>query len=157
MMISMQSVENLVNRPAKSVDDLGFLQLVGGALVMSGVAMEVSGSSRPASGSEHLISHAYDQVAGKPLLHGLQVGVASLGTMWLQRNPHRETVLRVFAETGFADFMADNRLDRRDFLEAISLAPSIKPGYHTVLSQPGAVQKLQEYVAGDSFWHAYLA
>jgi len=157
VMISLQSVANLVNHPVKSVGDLGFLQLVGGALVMSGVAMEVSGSSRPASGSEHLISHAYDQVAGTPSMHGLQVGVASLGTMWLQRNPHRETVLRVFADTGFADFMAANRLDRRDFLEAIRVAPSIKPGYYTVLSQPGAVQKLQEHVDSDPFWNAYLA
>jgi len=157
VMISMQSVENLVNHPVKSVGDLGFLQLVGGALVMSGVAMEVSGSSRPASGSEHLISHAYDQVAGRPSLHGLQVGVASLGTMWLQRNPRSETVLRVFADTGFTEFMADNRLDRGDFLEAIRVAPSIKPGYYTVLSQPGAVQKLQEHVESDSFWNAYLA
>lgn len=46
--------------------------------------MEVSGSSRPASGSEHLISHAYDQVAARPTMHGIQVGVASIGTMLLQ-------------------------------------------------------------------------
>jgi len=156
-MISLQSVANLVNHPVKAISDLGFLQLVGGALVMSGVAMEVSGSSRPASGAEHLISHAYEQVAGKPSMHGLQVGVAALGTMWLQNNPDRETVLHVFKETGFTEFMSDNKLDRGAFLEAIRLAPSVKPGYYTVLSQPGAVGKLQEYVASDPFWDAYLA
>ena len=52
VMISLQSVENLVNHPDKALDDLHFLQLVCGALVMRGVAMEVAGSSRPASGSE---------------------------------------------------------------------------------------------------------
>ena len=156
VMISLQSVANLVNHPVKAIDDLRFLQLVGGALVMSGVAMEVSGSSRPASGSEHLISHAYDQVANPPSMHGLQVGVASLGTLWLQHNPDRDTVLQVFKETGFTDFMGENKLDRDGFLEAIRLAPSIKPGYHTVLSQPGAVTTLIDYVASDPFWDAYL-
>jgi glycerol-1-phosphate dehydrogenase [NAD(P)+] len=161
VMISLQSVANLVNHPVKAIDDLRFLQLLCGALVMSGVAMEVSGSSRPASGSEHLISHAYDQIASRPSLHGLQVGVASLGTMWLQNNPDRDTVLRVLEDTGFTAFLtdtqADNRLDRAQFVEAIGLAPSMKPGYHTVLSQPGAVDKLQEYVATDQFWDPYLA
>ena len=157
VMISLQSVANLVNQPVKAINDLGFLQLVCGALVMSGVAMEVSGSSRPASGGEHLVSHAYDQIASRPSMHGLQVGVATLATMWLQQNPDRDTVLQVFKETGFTEFMADNKLDRGAFLEAIRLAPSIKPGYHTVLSQPDAVGKLQEHVAGDPFWDAYLS
>jgi glycerol-1-phosphate dehydrogenase [NAD(P)+] len=76
--------------------------------------------------------------------------------MWLQRNPDRETVLRVLEDTGFTEFMADNKLDRDQLLEAIRIAPSVKPGYHTVLSQPGAVERLQEYVASDPFWDAYL-
>jgi glycerol-1-phosphate dehydrogenase [NAD(P)+] len=118
--------------------------------------MEVSGTSRPASGSEHLISHAYDQVASKPSMHGLQVGVAALGTMWLQHNPHRDTVLQVFKQTGFTDFMGEHKLDRTAFLEAIRLAPSVKPGYYTVLSQPGALATLLEYVESDPCWDAYL-
>jgi glycerol-1-phosphate dehydrogenase [NAD(P)+] len=89
-MIALQSVENLVNHPDKSIEDLGFLQLVCGALVMSGVSMEVAGSSRPASGSEHLISHAYDRLAARPRMHGEQVGVATIATTWLQDNPQRD-------------------------------------------------------------------
>ncbi len=119
--------------------------------------MEVSGSSRPASGSEHLISHAYDRIAPSPSQHGLQVGVASLATMWLQENPRRATVLKVFEESGFTAFMADHRLDRESFLAAIRGAEQIRPGYVTVLGRPGAVQRLTEYVANDPFWDAYLA
>jgi glycerol-1-phosphate dehydrogenase [NAD(P)+] len=156
VMISLQSVTNLVSHPVKEVDDLAFLQLVAGALVMSGVAMEVCGSSRPASGSEHLISHAYDRLADPPSLHGLQVGVATLGTLWLHESPARETVLRVFEETGFTSFMRDHRLEREVFVEAIAAAPGIRPGYHTVLSEPGAVRRLQEHVADDPFWDDYL-
>ena len=142
VMISLQSVENLVNHPDKSLDDLRFLQLVCGALVMSGVAMEVAGSSRPASGSEHLISHAYEQLAPTPSLHGLQVGVATLATTWLQGNPAHATVLRVFEETGFTAHLAENRLDRAAFVEAVRLAPTVKPGYYTVLSRPEARDRL---------------
>jgi glycerol-1-phosphate dehydrogenase [NAD(P)+] len=156
VMISMQSVANLVNHPVRRVDDLDFLQLVAGALVMSGVAMEVSGSSRPASGSEHLISHAYDRIAPQPSQHGLQVGVATLGTLWLQESPHRSTVIRFLEETGFTDFMSSHRLERAAFLRAIEEAPGIRPGYHTVLSGTRAVTRLREYMSEDPFWDAFL-
>jgi glycerol-1-phosphate dehydrogenase [NAD(P)+] len=47
-------------------------------LLFSGVAMTLAGSSAPASGGEHLISHFFDMretLTGiKPNLHGLQVG-----------------------------------------------------------------------------------
>lgn len=47
-------------------------------LLFSGVAMSLAGSSAPASGGEHLISHFFDMresLTGiKPNLHGLQVG-----------------------------------------------------------------------------------
>jgi glycerol-1-phosphate dehydrogenase [NAD(P)+] len=48
------------------------------ALVSSGVAMSIAGSSRPASGSEHLFSHALDRLAEKPALHGEQCGVGTI-------------------------------------------------------------------------------
>jgi glycerol-1-phosphate dehydrogenase [NAD(P)+] len=47
-------------------------------LLFSGVAMSLAGSSAPASGGEHLISHFFDMrefITGKkPNLHGIQVG-----------------------------------------------------------------------------------
>jgi len=47
-------------------------------LLLSGVAMSLAGSSAPASGGEHLISHFLDMREGiigrRPDLHGLQVG-----------------------------------------------------------------------------------
>ena len=53
------------------------------ALVSSGVAMSIAGSSRPASGAEHLFSHQLDRVAPEPALHGHQVGVGSILTAFL--------------------------------------------------------------------------
>jgi glycerol-1-phosphate dehydrogenase [NAD(P)+] len=47
-------------------------------LVLSGVAMEIAGSSRPCSGAEHLFSHAVDRIATHPAMHGTQVGIGTL-------------------------------------------------------------------------------
>jgi len=52
------------------------------ALLYSGISMVLAGSSAPASGGEHLISHCLDMRAAfmgrEPSLHGAQVGVATL-------------------------------------------------------------------------------
>ncbi|GAA0292745.1 NAD(P)-dependent glycerol-1-phosphate dehydrogenase [Halarchaeum salinum] len=53
------------------------------ALVSSGVAMSIAGSSRPASGAEHLVSHQLDRIAPGKALHGHQVGVAAIVTEYL--------------------------------------------------------------------------
>ena len=57
--------------------DLHAVQGLFDGLLISGVAMSVAGSSAPASGGEHLISHFFDMreaLTGKPPeLHGLQV------------------------------------------------------------------------------------
>ena len=157
VLIALQSVENFVNYPNKSIGDLDFIKLMAGALVMSGVAMEVSGSSRPASGSEHLISHAYDKVAPRPTMHGLQVGLASIATMWLQEHPRLENVMSVLAETGFIHFVKENPLDRAAFIESIRVAPSIKDDYFTILSPPGNVERLVEFVSDSPVWDGLLA
>lgn len=156
VMISLQSVENLVNYPAKSINDLDFLRLICGALVMSGVAMEVSGSSRPASGSEHLISHAYDALAKKPDMHGLQVGVATLAVTWLQDHPKRHLIMDVFAQTGFDAWMSTHPLDREDFIRAVEAAPGIKEGYYTVLSDIEKRRTLIRDLETNAFWDRYL-
>ncbi len=52
------------------------------ALFLSGIAMTITGTSAPASGGEHLISHTLDMLAIRDGaahdLHGRQVGVASI-------------------------------------------------------------------------------
>ncbi|HMC99510.1 MAG TPA: iron-containing alcohol dehydrogenase, partial [Ferruginibacter sp.] len=69
-----QHGENITN-----FDDKTIVSLAEG-LIQSGIAMSLAGSSRPCSGSEHLISHALDQLLGFAKPHGLQVGLATLFT-----------------------------------------------------------------------------
>ena len=53
-------------------------------LVMSGFAMQAMDSSRPASGTEHQISHYWDMedlaFNGKPVSHGFKVGIGTLAS-----------------------------------------------------------------------------
>lgn len=60
------------------------------ALLLSGLSMLVAGSSSPASGGEHLISHYIDMKAalyGTPHdLHGIQVGVGTVYCLGLWEN-----------------------------------------------------------------------
>lgn len=59
-------------------------------LILSGVAMAFAGNSRPASGLEHYFSHVWEMQAlarGKTSdLHGVQVGVGTLLTLWIYEN-----------------------------------------------------------------------
>jgi glycerol-1-phosphate dehydrogenase [NAD(P)+] len=156
VLISKNAVEVMVNYKSKDIKDLEFLRLICGCLVMSGVAMEVSGSSRPASGSEHLISHAYDMVAKKPSLHGLQVGIATYAVSWLQNNPDHELIKRVLEDTGFIGYMSENPLDKADFIDAVRHAPNIKSNYYTILSNPDNVEKLIDFINTDEYFNRLI-
>lgn len=62
-------------------DEAATMGLIGG-LLLSGLAMDMAGSSAPPSGAEHLVSHLLDMehyALGLPHdLHGRQVGVATI-------------------------------------------------------------------------------
>jgi glycerol-1-phosphate dehydrogenase [NAD(P)+] len=64
--------------------DIGAIRALTEALVYSGISMVIAGSSAPASGGEHLISHTLDMQAslkgGNHDFHGAQVGVATIVT-----------------------------------------------------------------------------
>ncbi len=67
--------------------DAGAIAVVMEALLLAGLSMLAAGSSAPASGGEHLLSHYLDMrhaVAGTPNdLHGAQVGVATIHCLGL--------------------------------------------------------------------------
>ncbi len=78
-------------------------------LVISGISMAFAEISRPASGLEHYFSHLWEMQAlqrGVPSdLHGIQVGVGTLLTLWIYENMlNMETVDRKRAEKAMADF-----------------------------------------------------
>lgn len=58
-----------------------FLDVLANSLVLSGIAMDFAGSSRPVSGSEHLFSHALDYFCEKQNLHGFNVALGTVAVL----------------------------------------------------------------------------
>jgi glycerol-1-phosphate dehydrogenase [NAD(P)+] len=101
------------------------------ALVSSGVAMSIAGSSRPASGAEHLISHQLDRMAPDAALHGHQVGVASVVTEYLHSGATGEwrDVRAALESIDAPTTAADLAVDDEQFVEAMTAAHEIRDRY----------------------------
>ncbi len=69
-----------------------FIEVLVNSLVLSGIAMDFAGSSRPVSGSEHLFSHALDYYSSQKNLHGLQVALGTVAVLKLIHYPHDEVM-----------------------------------------------------------------
>ena len=101
-------------------------------LILSGIAMEMAGSSRPASGSEHLISHALDQILARPRAHGLQVAVGAIAAGVLRGEDARRMVA-FYRHVGLPVVPADLDISIDDFMDAVRRGPSTRPGRSTCL------------------------
>lgn len=150
-LVSNNAVENFMNYHNKDIADIELIRLISGSLVMNGISMEISQSSRPSSGSEHLISHAYDIYAKSPTLHGIQVGVATYCISYIQGNTQFENIKNVFEETGFFKFVEENPLDREDFIKAVDMAKNMKEDFYTILSKEGSIEKLKKFIEEDEW------
>jgi glycerol-1-phosphate dehydrogenase [NAD(P)+] len=103
------------------------------ALVSSGVAMSIAGSSRPASGGEHKFSHALDRMDDDRALHGEQCGVGSIVTMYLHGGDWRD--IRDALETIGAPTTAEELgFEREEVVEALVRTEEIRPERYTVLT-----------------------
>ncbi len=145
-LMSDGSIYSYLSHPTLDSDGI---RLLATALTLNGIAMEVCGSSRPASGSEHLISHALDASSARPRLHGLQVGVATYLVSILQ-GENTERIAALFDATGFWDAIAEDPFSRAEWLAAVRAAPSIKEGYYTVLSSRDVLPEVERLLTHDS-------
>ncbi|WP_198300076.1 NAD(P)-dependent glycerol-1-phosphate dehydrogenase [Thermococcus sp. P6] len=115
-------------------------------LISSGVAMSIAGSSRPASGAEHLFSHALDVIAPKPALHGEQVGVGTIIMAYLHGlnwEEIRETLKKVGAPTNAYELGIDPEI----IIEALTMAHTIRPERYTILGRDGLTREAAEKAA----------
>jgi len=131
-MISKKAVNSFVRTEFKTIKDDLFLKELVDSLILNGISMEIAGDSSPASGSEHLISHALDKFVEIPQLHGIQVGMATY-IMSKVQNHRFERISKVLSETGFFKYARTLKMRKEDFKKAIDIAPSIKPSRYTYI------------------------
>ena len=144
-LLSDGSIHSFLSHP---VIDLEGIRLLATSLMLNGIAMEIAGSSRPASGSEHLISHALDASSLRPRLHGLQVGVASYLVSILQ-GQNTERIAALFDATRFWEAIANDPFSRSEWLASVKAAPSIKEHYYTVLSSRDVLPEVEQLLTRD--------
>jgi glycerol-1-phosphate dehydrogenase [NAD(P)+] len=128
-----------------------FLTVLAEALVLSGLAMAVAGSSRPCSGGDHEIMHAIDQLYPGTSSHGGLAGAGALFCAHLRADPGQaELISACLARHGLPRTPDDLGLSAADFAKAVELAPATRPGRYTILerlSMPAAeiAQRVEEY------------
>jgi glycerol-1-phosphate dehydrogenase [NAD(P)+] len=145
-LMSDATVYQFAANPERSQEGI---QLLATALMLNGVAMEIAGSSRPASGSEHLISHALDMTGARPRLHGLQTGTAAYFVSRLQGGPHHERIGGLLARTGFWNSIREQPFSKAEWKTAVELAPTVKDDFFTVLSERPAWPRIEEMIDRD--------
>lgn len=152
--IAFQSARTAANsliycsRP--EIDYKPFIRLLVQAQVNSGIAMSIAGTSRPCSGSEHLLSHALDFLGLGEHLHGLQVGSLSLLCLFLQKALKPEH--RVYTERlNIPSILpALVRMSHGELGDLLKLAKTMRAGRRTVLDRydsdtfPRGVEEFQQ-------------
>ena len=155
VMISKKAVNSFVRTEFKTIKDDLFLKELVESLTLNGIAMEIAGDSSPASGAEHLISHALDQFLDKPELHGIQVGIATYIMANVQEHRYQR-VKAVLSNTGFFTFAATLRMKKTDFKKAIEIAPTIKPNRYTTIHLKENREKAIEFIDEDQIINTVL-
>jgi glycerol-1-phosphate dehydrogenase [NAD(P)+] len=128
------------------------LEVISRGLVMSGLAMEVAGSSRPCSGAEHLVSHALDALRGpSAALHGEQVALGVVVVSGLHDDGVADRTRALFARIGLPTTLQGWELDAATLVEAIQLAPSTRPDRYTILDETDLDVASVEKLVADLF------
>jgi glycerol-1-phosphate dehydrogenase [NAD(P)+] len=111
-----------------------FIEVLVNSLVLSGIAMDFAGNSRPVSGSEHLFSHALDYYCETKNLHGLQVALGTVAVLKLINHPQTDVVhyLKRFE----VDVNPINMgIDEASFVQCMQRASSMRNNRYTYLNE----------------------
>jgi glycerol-1-phosphate dehydrogenase [NAD(P)+] len=125
------------------------LRVILEALISSGISMCIAGSSRPASGSEHMFSHALDRIAPKPALHGAQCGVGTIMMELLHNGDWmkiRDALKIIGAPTTASELGIDDDL----IVEALHVAHTTRPERYTILGEKGLTTEAAKRLAKET-------
>lgn len=115
------------------------------SMIVSGVAMSVANSSRPASGAEHMFSHALDRIAPGKAMHGEQCGVGSILMMYLHGGNWKE-IKKAIKDIGAPTTARELGVSKEDIVEALLMAPKVRPDRYTILGPDGISREAAEHL-----------
>jgi len=132
ILLSITAFNALFNYENPDLNDVNFLRQLAESVILSGLAMNMAGNSRPCSGSEHLISHSMDTF-GKNNLHGIQVATASIISAYL----HGKNYLRLkrfLDKFGIPYHLSQLGFSKEDFFQIMQNAIGTRPNRYTILN-----------------------
>jgi glycerol-1-phosphate dehydrogenase [NAD(P)+] len=130
---SFAEIEPYLTEPPPE-HDAAFAARLAGALVTSGTSMIVAGTSRPASGAEHEISHAIDHELGGRALHGAQVAFGCLFSAALF-DEDVGALAQSLKRLGLPATPQDLNLSDEEVAQLLLKAPDTRPGRFTILEE----------------------
>ncbi len=104
------------------------------ALISSGVAACIAGSSRPCSGAEHLFSHAVDHLKPGVGLHGEKCGIGAILIAKMQGQDWKK-IIQMLKNVGAPTTAKEIGLESDVLAQALTIAQSLRPERYTILSQ----------------------
>ncbi len=108
--------------------------LVTKQILASGTAMAIAASSRPASGSEHLLAHALQQSGPGTSIHGEQCAIGSVVSMFLHGGNWKELV-NTYSKFGLSVRARDYGISDDTVINALMTAHRIRPERYTILGE----------------------
>ncbi len=125
------------------------------AMIVSGVAMSVAGSTRPASGAEHMFSHMLDHLGPgillkgrkyKKPLHGEQCGLGAIMMVYLHGGDW-DLIKRSLKKIGAPTTSEELGISKKKIVEALVRAHEIRPERYTILGETGLTEDAAKKVA----------
>ena len=135
-MISKMAFNSICYNDQRELKSTDFLKRLTQALVMGGLAMEIAGSSRPSSGSEHLFNHSLEEYYSEQVNvpHGIAVAMGSYGACTFQKR-NIGKITRVIRDYGIPVRPSDWKIGEDLFVEAWQRAASTRPERYTILNE----------------------
>jgi glycerol-1-phosphate dehydrogenase [NAD(P)+] len=124
------------------------IRVVVEALISSGVAAGIAGSSRPCSGSEHLFSHAMDIVAPGKGMHGEKCGIGTVMMAKLQGLDFSE-IRKTLRIIGSPVRASEIGATREEVVKALVLARPIRKDRYTILEEAKLTEESARKLASD--------
>jgi glycerol-1-phosphate dehydrogenase [NAD(P)+] len=154
--LARTAAEALLYQPG-SIESDRFLTVLAEGLVLSGMSMAIAGSSRPASGGDHEIMHAINQLFPGTANHGELAGIGAAFCFFLRyeflgEDPERaRTISDCLTRHKLPLVPDDIGLSEEQFAKAVVHAPQTRPGRYTILEHLGldesaALKAVAEYV-----------
>ena len=131
--IGRMSFDSVYHCDEKNIKSNVFIRILSRSLVMGGLAMEIAGSSRPCSGSEHLFSHALEEYYPDiRVSHGIGVALGSIGACMFQGRDESR-LLEVMKTFGIDTNPASYGITKDIFADVWSKASGTRPGRISIL------------------------